>query len=189
MLAPTSDGDVLDDVVLVGQVMGLVNAGHETTTTVLTMGLYHLLSNRGQWEMLCADAGRAVAAAEESLRFDGPIKQLWRRATRDVDVGGVPIPCGARVAIVNGSANHDESVFDDSERFDIAKKRDKANLAFGRGTHYCLGANLARAEARISFETLSARMPSIRLAAGGPTGYARNVTVRMPLGLLVEWDG
>jgi cytochrome P450 len=189
MLAPTADGDVLDDVVLVGQVMGLVNAGHETTTTVLTMGLYHLLSNREQWDMLCADAGLAAAAAEESLRFDGPIKQLWRRATRDVEVGGVPIPRGARIAIVNGSANHDESVFDNSERFDIAKKRDKANLAFGRGTHYCLGANLARAEARISFEMLSARIPSIRLATGAPTGYARNVTVRMPLGLLVEWDG
>ncbi|KLO42402.1 hypothetical protein ABW17_12285 [Mycobacterium nebraskense] len=189
MLAPTADGDVLDDVVLVGQVMGLVNAGHETTTTVLTMGLYHLLSNREQWDMLCADPGLAAAAAEESLRFDGPIKQLWRRATRDVEVGGVPIPRGARIAIVNGSANRDESVFDDSERFDIATKRDKANLAFGRGTHYCLGANLARAEARISFEMLSARIPSIRLATGAPTGYARNVTVRMPLGLDVEWDG
>jgi len=189
MLAPAADGDVLDDIVLVGQVMGLVNAGHETTTTVLTMGLYHLLSNREQWDMLCADPGLAAAAAEESLRFDGPIKQLWRRATRDVEVGGAPIPRGARIAIVNGSANRDESVFDASERFDIAKKRDKANLAFGRGTHYCLGANLARSEARISFEMLSARIPSIRLATGAPTGYARNVTVRMPLGLLVEWDG
>ncbi|MGB8389287.1 cytochrome P450 [Mycobacterium sp.] len=189
MLAPTADGEVLDDVVLVGQVMGLVNAGHETTTTVLTMGLYHLLSNREQWEMLCAKPGLAAAAAEESLRFDGPIKQLWRRATRDVEVGGVPIPRGARIAIVNGSANRDESVFDAPERFDIAKKRDKAHLAFGRGTHYCLGANLARSEARISFEMLSARIPSIRLATGAPTGYARNVTVRMPLGLLVEWDG
>ncbi len=189
MLAPTVDGEVLDDIVLVGQVMGLVNAGHETTTTVLTMGLYHLLSNREQWDMLCADPGLAAAAAEESLRFDGPIKQLWRRATRDVEVGGVPIPRGARIAIVNGSANRDESVFDAPERFDIAQKRDKANLAFGRGTHYCLGANLARSEARISFEVLSARIPSIRLATGAPTGYARNVTVRMPLGLLVEWDG
>ena len=189
MLAPAADGDVLDDIVLVGQVMGLVNAGHETTTTVLTMGLYHLLSNREQWDMLCADPGLAAAAAEESLRFDGPIKQLWRRATRDVEVGCAPIPRGARIAIVNGSANRDESVFDASERFDIAKKRDKANLAFGRGTHYCLGANLARSEARISFEMLSARIPSIRLATGAPTGYARNVTVRMPLGLLVEWDG
>jgi cytochrome P450 len=189
MLAPTADGDMLDDIVLVGQVMGLVNAGHETTTTVLTMGLYHLLSNREQWDMLCADPGLAAAAAEESLRFDGPIKQLWRRATRDVEVGGVPIPRGARIAIVNGSANRDESVFDAPKRFDIAQKRDKANLAFGRGTHYCLGANLARSEARISFEMLSARIPSIRLATGAPTGYARNVTVRMPLGLLVEWDG
>jgi cytochrome P450 len=188
MLAPTAEGDVLDDIVLVGQVMGLVNAGHETTTTVLTMGLYHLLSNREQWEMLCGEPGLAAAAAEESLRFDGPIKQLWRRTTRDVEVGGVPIPRGARVAIVNGSANHDQSVFEDSERFDIAKKRDKANLAFGRGAHYCLGANLARSEARISFEILSARIPSIRLATGAPTGYARNVTVRMPLGLDVEWD-
>jgi cytochrome P450 len=189
MLQPDKEGDLLDDVVLVGQVMGLVNAGHETTTTVLTMGLYHLLSDREQWEMLCAEPTLAAAAAEESLRYDGPIKQLWRRTTRDVEIGGVPIPRGARIAIANGSANRDEAMFDDAERFDITKKRDKQNLAFGRGTHYCLGANLARSEARISFEMLSARMPSIRLATGAPTGYARNVSVRMPLGLMVEWDG
>jgi cytochrome P450 len=189
MLQPNSDGDLLDDVVLVGQVMGLVNAGHETTTTVLTMGLYHLLSNREQWEMLCVEPGLAAAAAEESLRFDGPIKQLWRRTTRDVVIGGVSIARGARIAIVNGSANRDEQAFDVPERFDITKKRDRQNLAFGRGTHYCLGANLARSEARVSFEILSARIPSIRLATGAPTGYARNVTVRMPLGLDVEWDG
>lgn len=189
MTQPNQDGEVLDDVVLVGQVMGLVNAGHETTTTVLTMGLYHLLSNREQWEKLCAQPALAAAAAEEALRYDGPIKQLWRRPTRDVEIGGVPIPRGARIAIANGSANRDETVFDASERFDIEKVRDKQNLAFGRGTHYCLGANLARSEARISFELLSARMASLRLASGAPTGYARNVSVRMPLGLEVEWDG
>lgn len=189
MLQPNSEGDVLDDIVLVGQVMGLVNAGHETTTTVLTMGLYHLLTNREQWDLLCAQPSLAASAAEEALRFDGPIKQLWRRVTRDTEIGGVPIPRGARVAIVNGSANRDESVFEAPERFDITTKRDKANLAFGRGTHYCLGANLARSEARISFEMLSAALPSIRLAAGAPTGYARNVSVRMPLALMVEWDG
>jgi cytochrome P450 len=189
MLQPNSEGDLLDDVVLVGQVMGLVNAGHETTTTVLTMGLYHLLTHREQWEMLCAEPALAAAAAEESLRFDGPIKQVWRRSTCDAGIGGVPIPCGARIAIANGSANRDETVFDAPERFDITMKRDKQNLAFGRGTHYCLGANLARSEARIAFEMLSARMPSIRLSTGAPTGYVRNVSVRMPLGLEVEWDG
>jgi cytochrome P450 len=188
MLQPNPNGYVVDDVVLVGQVMGLVNAGHETTTTVLTMGLYHLLSNREQWDMLCADPTLAAVAAEESLRFDGPIKQIWRRATRDIEIDGVPIPRGARIAIVNGSANRDEAVFEAPERFDITKKRDKPNLAFGRGIHYCLGANLARSEVRIAFETLSVRMPSIRLAAGAPTGYARNISMRRPLGLEVEWD-
>lgn len=189
MLQPDAEGDVLEDVVLVGQVMGLVNAGHETTTTVLTMGLYHLLSNRAQWDLLCADPALAGAAAEEALRFDGPIKQVWRRATRDAEICGVPIPKGARVAIANGSANRDEDVFEAPDRFDITTKRDKPNLAFGRGVHYCLGANLARAEARTAFETLSRRIPSLRLTSGGPTGYARNVSVRMPLGLEVGWDG
>jgi cytochrome P450 len=188
-LQPNADGEMLDDIVLVGQVIGLVNAGHETTTTVLTMGLYHLLSNREQWDMLCAEPAFAAAAAEESLRFDGPIKQIWRRATRDVEIRNVPIPSGARVAIVNGSANRDESVFEDSERFDITKKRDKPNVAFGHGTHYCLGANLARMEVQIAFEMLSVRMTSIRLATGAPTRYARNVSMRKPLGLEVEWDG
>jgi cytochrome P450 len=188
MLRPTGDGGMLDDAVLVGQVMVLVNAGHATTTAVLAMGLHHLLSNREQWDMLCAEPTLAAAAAEESLRFDGPVKQIWRQATRDIAIGGVLIPGGARIAIANGSANRDESVFAAPERFDITKKRDKQNLAFGHGTHYCLGANLARSEVRISFEMLSARMPSIRLATGAPTGYARNVSIRVPLGLEVEWD-
>jgi cytochrome P450 len=181
-------GEPLDDVVLVGQVMGLVMAGHETVTTMLTMGLFHLLNDRSQWDALRTNPELAVAATEEALRFDGPVKQLNRRSTRDVEVGGYSIPKGATIAIVLGSGNRDEAAFTDPERFDIHAERDKQHLAFGRGPHYCVGASLARAEGRIAFQRLSARLPSLRLEATAPLEFARNVSVRMPLALRVDWD-
>jgi cytochrome P450 len=184
----SDDGEPLDDVVVVGQVIGLVMAGHETVTTMLTTGLYHLLEDRPQWSALSGRPDLAAAATEEALRFDGPVKQLYRRPTRDVELGGYSIPKGARIAIVLGSGSRDEAAFTDPDRFDIHAERARQHLAFGRGTHYCIGASLARAEGRIAFERLSERLPSLRLVAGAPVRFARNVSIRMPLALHVEWD-
>lgn len=184
----SDEGEPLADVVLVGQVMGLVNAGHETVTSMLAVGLDNLLTDRSQWEALRADPGLAVAATEEALRFDGPLKQVYRRSTRDAEIGGVTIPEGSRVAIVLSSANHDEEVFTDPERFDIGVDHTGQHLAFGRGVHFCVGASLARAEGRIAFETLSQRLPSLRLVSDAPMGFAPHFAVRLPLALHVEWD-
>jgi cytochrome P450 len=187
MLELESDGEALDDAVLIGQVMGLVNAGHETVTTMLTMGLRHLLADRRQWDLLCQHPDLAAATVEEALRFDGPAKQLWRRPLHDVVVGGCRIPAGARVAVVLGSANRDDDLVEDPETFDIATERPRQHLAFGRGTHFCVGASLARAEGRVAFERLAVRLPSLRLASED-VQFARNVSIRMPLGLPVAWD-
>jgi cytochrome P450 len=188
VLFETDAGEPLDDLVLVGQVIGLVMAGHETVTTMLTTGLYHLLEDRSQWDALRANPELAVAATEEALRFDGPVKLLFRRPTRDVELGGCSIPEGAKIAIVLGSGNRDELAFTAPERFDIHADRSRQHLAFGRGPHYCVGASLARAEGRIAFQRLSERLPSLRFEAGAPLEFARNVSVRMPLALHVEWD-
>lgn len=189
LIAFDDDGEPLEDVVLVGQVMGLVNAGHETVTTMLTLGLYHLLSDRRQWEQLCAHPELAPAVVEEALRFDGPLKMLSRRATRDTQIAGVTIPAGARVGLVVGSANRDEAVFNEPEHFDITKGAQRqTHLAFGKGTHFCAGAPLARAEGRIAFERLSSRLPQLRLVDEHLPEFARNTAVRIPLALPVRWD-
>ncbi|MDT5100280.1 MAG: hypothetical protein QOC76_4017 [Mycobacterium sp.] len=182
------DDEPLDDVVIVGQVMGLVNAGHETVTTALTMSLFHLLDERTQWEALCADPALAGTVIEEGLRFDGPAKILWRRAVRPTEVAGIAIPAGARVAIVLGSGNRDDAVFDHAEAFEIRSGPPKQHLAFGRGIHFCIGANLARLQGRIAFERLAARLPSLRLGGAHDMAFARNVSIRVPLRLDLEWD-
>ena len=187
------EGEPLEDVVLVGQVMGLVNAGHETVTAMLTLGLYYLLQDRSHWEALRANPGLAAAVVEESLRFDGPLKMVSRLANRDTEIGGVAIPAGARVGVVVGSANRDETVFSDADRFDIhgrekIDERKRPHLAFGRGTHLCAGAPLARMEGRVAFERLSTRLPSLRLANETDPEFARNSAVRLPVALHVSWD-
>jgi cytochrome P450 len=195
------EGEPLEDVVLVGQVMGLVNAGHETITTMLTLGLYHLLQDRSHWAALCANPALAAAVVEEVLRFDGPLKMVSRRATRDTEIGGVAIPADSRVGLVVGSANRDETVFQDPDRFDIqaaqkgpqkdpemSDEKRRPHLAFGRGAHLCAGAPLARMEGRIAFERLATRLPSLRLANETEPEFARNTAVRLPLALHVGWD-
>jgi len=183
------DGEPLEHVVLVGQVMGLVNAGHETVTTLLTLGLFHLLHDRAQWDALCANPELAAAVVEETLRFDGPLKMLSRRAKCDTEIGGIAIPAGARISLLVGSGNRDEAVFSASETFDIRPEgKRQTHLAFGKGAHFCAGAPLARSEGRIGFERLATRLPSLRLVSEEPPEFARNTAVRIPVALHVAWD-
>jgi len=96
------------------------------------------------------------------LRFESPAQSLPRIATRDVEMHGRTIPKGAEVKLVFGAANHDEREFDDPERFDVTRTIPR-HLAFGHGIHYCLGAKLARLEARVALGELLARMPEYKL--------------------------
>jgi cytochrome P450 len=185
--ARDDDGELLDDAMIVGEVMGLVNAGHGTVTSLLALGLHHLLVHRTQWEALCADTGLASAAVEELLRFDAPVKQLFRKTTRPVSIGGVPIPEGARVAFVMGSANRDEAAFTEPDRFDIRAERG-SHLAFSKGIHFCLGAPLARLQGRVAFARLAERLPSLDLAGDRTLRFQANIAQRIPVSLEVEWD-
>jgi hypothetical protein len=117
-----------------------------------------------QRALLAKDPACIPNAVEEMLRYESPTHALPRIARRDLSLHGTDIPEGAEVLLVWGSANHDEREFPDPERFDVARPV-RRHLAFGQGIHHCLGAHLARMEARVAFEELLARVPEYRLEA------------------------
>jgi cytochrome P450 len=134
----------------------LLVAGNETTTNLLGNAMLALLAHPEQLARVRRDPGLVPALVEEALRFDGPIQFLVREATRDVELAGVRIPAGALVLPLIGSANRDERQFEDADRFDVSRSS-QGHLAFGLGIHFCLGASLARLEARVALEELLAR--------------------------------
>jgi cytochrome P450 len=166
----------------------LLFAGHETTTGLISNALRQLLTHRHAWEEICRDASLIPNAVEEVLRFDSSVIAWRRQTTQAVEIGGVPVPAGANLLLLLGSANRDPAVFKDAEHFDIHRQNAKEHLSFGQGAHYCLGAPLARLEARVVLAELSARLPSLRLVPGQSPRFRPNTTFRGPLALLVEWD-
>ncbi len=145
----------------------LLVAGNETTTNLIGNGYTALVNHPDQAQRLRDDPTRVADAVEECLRYDGPIQALFRGAIDDVRVADVDIPCGSTVMIAFGAANHDPDHFAAPERFDL-DRRPTDHLAFGHGIHYCLGASLARLEARIVGDTLLRRTRSLE-PAGSPT--------------------
>ena len=147
--------------------------------------LWLLLEDRARWERVRADRSLVPAAIEESLRRMAPIKHLTRTVTEDVELEGVTIPKGARILVGFGAANTDPEHFPDPLAFDLDRPTNPPHLAFGRGTHFCLGAPLARLEARIALECLLDRVPELRLSAGDRPQRARALSVyafaRLPL--------
>jgi cytochrome P450 len=166
----------------------LLFAGHETTTGLIGNAMRRLLTERHAWEEICGDPALIPNAVEEVLRFDSSVIAWRRKTTQAVQIGGVPVPAHANLLLLLGSANRDPAVFGDPDRFDIRRPNAKEHLSFGNGAHYCLGAPLARLEARVVIEELSARLPSLRLVPGQTLRFQPNTTFRGPLSLLVEWN-
>ncbi len=140
----------------------LIAGGAETTRTVIAHGLRTFVDHPDQWDALADDAERIVTAVEELIRWVTPLNNMFRTATRDTAVAGTPIAAGDRIALVYPAANRDPRVFDRPDRFDITRDPNP-HLAFGHGTHFCLGANLARVELRLLFEALSRRVTNLRV--------------------------
>ena len=134
----------------------LLVAGNETTTNLLGNTLIALMEHPEELARVRRDPGRIPAVVEEGLRYDGPIQFLFRQAREDVELAGVKIPAGAVVLPLLGSANRDETQFPNADRFDPSRNT-QGHLAFGLGIHFCLGASLARLEARIALEELLPR--------------------------------
>ena len=142
---------------------GVAFAGHETTTNQLTNTFRSLLQNREQWQALCADTSLAANTVEEGMRYAGAVIGWRRIALQDVEFRGVKIPKGAPIVLSFASANRDEDVFPDPNRFDIRRSNSRKQLTFGNGVHFCLGAPLARLEMKIVFEEFAKRFPKMRL--------------------------
>jgi cytochrome P450 len=142
-------GDRLSPDELIVQSAGLLTAGFETTIGLIGNGILALLRHPDQLERLRADPKLVAPAIEECLRFEGPILLTVRVAQEDIPLGGKLIPRDAMVFVMLASANRDPAVFDAPERFDVGRTPNP-HIAFGGGTHLCLGAHLARAEARIA---------------------------------------
>jgi cytochrome P450 len=170
------------------QLVILLSAGHETTTSLISGMLLHLLRHPDQWQALLQDQRLIPAAIEETLRFEAPVQMEPRQTTRPAEVGGVTIPEGASVHPVFGAANRDPQVAADPERFDIHRPGPNRHVAFGWGTHFCIGAALARLEGRVAIETLIERLPNLRLAPGFAPEYAPSFFFRGCTRLPLEWD-
>jgi cytochrome P450 family 142 subfamily A polypeptide 1 len=156
------DGERFDDATLVHETLLILIGGDETTRHVITGGLYQLLRDRRRWDALLADRSLLPGAIEEMLRWVSPIKNMARTATCDVELRGRQIRNGQKVLLLYPSANRDEAHFRDPFTFDIERSPNE-HLAFGFGTHFCLGSSLARLELRVLFEQLLERLPGIRL--------------------------
>jgi len=166
----------------------LVIAGHETTTNLLGNCLYRLLSLPEQWRLVREDPQNIPKAIEETLRADTSVQALMRTTTEPSELGGVKLPKGVRLALLFASASHDEAYFSDADRFDILRKDPKGHLAFGQGTHFCLGAALARLEGRIALELLIQRLPNLRLTPNQEITYVANPVHRYLKELKIEWS-
>jgi cytochrome P450 len=140
----------------------LVTAGNDTTKTMLSSGLLALLQHPDQLAELRADPSLMSGAVEEILRWANPLHYFRRTASADTELHGMPIKAGDKVAMYYTSANRDEDVFDDPQRFDI-HRAPNPHLSFGIAEHFCLGVHLARLEGRVFFEELLATFPTIEL--------------------------
>lgn len=139
-----------------------IAGGAETTRTVIARGLAVLAEHPDQWEAAAADPALVPGVVEEVIRWVTPLNNMFRRVLTDDEIGGRPVRADDRVMLVYPSANRDEAVFDDPFRFDI-RRDPNPHLAFGRGTHFCVGANLARLELRLLFGALTQRWTNLRV--------------------------
>jgi cytochrome P450 len=133
-------------------VLNLLFAGHETTTGLLGNIFRRLLADRDSWDAICVDPKLIPGAIEEVLRLDSSVIAWRRRTTQEVEIGGVRIPSEAKLLLLLGAANRDPSVFSDPDRLDIRRPNAREHLSLGIGPHYCLGAPLARLEAKVVLE-------------------------------------
>jgi cytochrome P450 len=170
VLVTASEGDDrLNEQELLSSLFQLIVAGHDTTTSLIGNGIVDLLEHPDQLRLLRQDPGQMLAAVEELIRYSAPVPHATFRVTTEaIDLEGVQIPAGKQVLVCLGSANRDPETFDTPAVLDVSREP-RPHLGFGHGIHFCLGAPLARLEARIAFSALLGRFPELRLAGDRST--------------------
>jgi len=182
------NGRTLRDDEIVGFMGFLFIAGSATTTQLIGNMIYRLLQYPDQMELVKNNPDLYETCVEESLRFDAPVNGLFRTAVQDQEFLGVEVPKDTKVLCMFGSANLDPEMWEDPEKFDVTRDYEdlKLHYAFGQGIHYCMGAPLARVEAKVALKLVLERMPNLRLT-GEPTEISAPVMHGVET-LPVAWD-
>ncbi|HJN93237.1 MAG TPA: cytochrome P450, partial [Dehalococcoidia bacterium] len=162
--ADGSDTRPLDVPEMLSILNQILVAGNETTTNLLASAMLLLLQHPDQMRIVRDDPDAIEGLLEEALRLESPVQGLFRVATSDTELDGVPTPAGSRLVLMYASGNRDDAQFPAAANFDVCRADAKMHLAFGGGEHFCLGAALARLEARVAFEELLRRTTDIQLA-------------------------
>jgi hypothetical protein len=177
-------GRLLNDAEVAATCVILLQAGHETTADLTSMGTLALLRQRDQLELLIREPGLLRPAVEELIRYDTSVQISQRIAPEDMLLGDVTIPEGGIFVALNGAANRDPARYPDPDRLDL-RRPDNDHLGFGLGRHVCLGASLARAELRAAFGAISQRFPTLELA--GEPRWRPSLFLRGLASLPLRW--
>ena len=170
------EGDRLDECEMLTMLRLLLIAGNETTVNLIGNGMLALLRHPEQLQRLRDDPSLIPSAVEELLRYDSPVQIDLRRVVEDCDVNGFPVKRGDDIVLLIGGANRDPEQFEDPDGLDVGRS-ESSHISFGRGIHACIGAPLARLEARIAIEMLLERFSSIRLS-GPPPRFRGSIVLR-----------
>jgi cytochrome P450 len=180
-------GDLLSHEELLATCTVILFGGHETTTNLLANGLLAFIQRPDQWELLRQHPSLVRSAAEELLRYDGPVKATFRWAKKDTELGGKAIHAGDRMLLILASANRDPAKYADPDRLDITRSPNP-HVALGQGIHVCLGAPLARLEAQEAFLALPQRFPYVHLDIDpSHLEYHPTIVARALKALPVSW--
>jgi cytochrome P450 len=186
--ARTTEGDPsLDTAEVIGVLNSLFVAGVETTAIFVPMFLRLLQQRPDQWRAVNEDRSLLPAAIEEGLRHQPTARGVRRTTTRAVEIGGVRIPEGRDIFLTYASANFDAEVFPDPDLFDIHRTRTDRHLTFGKGTHFCIGAPLARLQTRVAVEAVMDRLPNLRLI-DERIDWRPHMTLPRPAQVRFAWD-
>jgi cytochrome P450 len=170
-------GEGLSEAELLSTAVTFMVGGHETTTALISSGLWALFRHPAQLERLRSNPELLPSAVEEFMRFESPNQRLTRIATRDMEIGDRRIHSGDLLMLLVGSANRDPAQFPDPDAVDVGRRPNR-HLGFALGAHFCIGANLARMEAQVAIGEVLRRFPTIRPAVEDPR-WERNPTFRM----------
>jgi cytochrome P450 len=184
MLAAEHEGGRLSADEVVSNCVLLLFAGHETTTNLLGNGLHHLLRHPDQERRLRSEPERTPRAVEELLRYDAPVPATAKVVRRDLEWHGAKLRAGERVLPFLSSANRDPELFDAPDALDVDRHPNR-HLSFAFGIHFCLGAPLARLEAKLAFETLLRRLPELE---AWPGRFEPRLFLRGLESLALRWD-